>query len=270
MNAVSPNEFGRLLKDWRRLRGRSQLNLALDAEVSSRHLSFIENGRSKPSREMVLRLTEALEIPLRDRNSFLNAAGYANLYRQSALDDAELEPALNALRFMLERHEPYPAFVVDRLWNLLLVNEASQSLLAACGLADETRATLGTNMMRLTLHPDGLKPHIENWAEVAEALLVRARQEAAAAFGDDPLKDLLLEVESYRGVDQLLPRLKLSPRAAPVIPLILRIGNTRLSWFSVIATFGTPQDVTLQEIRLETLAPADDATEDFARGLAGI
>lgn len=261
---IAANEFGRLLKDWRRVRGRSQLNLALDAEVSSRHLSFIENGRSRPSREMVLRLAEALDVPLRERNGFLNAAGYASAYRQSTLDDEELEPALNALRFMLERHEPYPAFVVDRMWNLLLANNASQALLRACGITNDTHSKSTTNMMRLTLHPDGLKSRIENWQEVAEALLSRARQEATAAFGDDPLKDLLREVEIYPGVREMLPRLDRLPRSAPVIPLILNVDGRRLSWFTIIATFGTPQDVTLQEIRLETLAPADEATKRFA------
>ena len=259
------NEFGRLLKDWRRARGRSQLKLALDADVSSRHLSFIENGRSTPSRDMVLRIAEALDVPLRERNRFLNAAGYASVYRQSTIDDEELEPALNALRFMLERHEPYPAFVVDRMWNLLLANNASQALLKACGIEPEPVAAPPPNMMRLVLHPAGLKSRLENWHEVAEALLVRARQEAAAAFGDDPLKALLREMETYPGVRELLSRLDRVPRSAPVIPLVLNLDGQRLSWFTVIATFGTPQDVTLQEIRLETLAPADAATERFAR-----
>ncbi len=263
MTAV--NEFGRLLKDWRRARGRSQLKLALDADVSSRHLSFIENGRSTPSRDMVLRIAEALDVPLRERNRFLNAAGYASVYRQSTIDDEELEPALNALRFMLERHEPYPAFVVDRMWNLLLANNASRALLKACGVEHEPSAAAPPNMMRLVLHPDGLKSRLENWHEVAEALLVRARQEAAAAFGDDPLKVLLREIETYPGVGELLSQLDRVPRSAPVIPLVLNLDGQRLSWFTVIATFGTPQDVTLQEIRLETLAPADAATERFAR-----
>ncbi len=262
---IAANEFGQLLKDWRRARGCSQLNLALDAEVSSRHLSFIENGRSTPSREMVLRLADALDVPLRDRNRFLNAAGYASVYRQSTLDDEELEPALNALRFMLERHEPYPAFVVDRMWNLLLANRASQALLRICGIDHEASATPPPNMLRLVLHPHGLKSRLENWHEVAEALLVRARQEATAAFGDDPLKELLHEIQAYPGVHELLPQLARLPRSAPVIPLVLNLDGQRLSWLTVIATFGTPQDVTLQEIRLETLAPADAATERFAR-----
>lgn len=263
---IAGNEFGRLLKDWRRARGRSQLSLALDADVSSRHVSFIENGRSTPSRDMVLKLAKALDVPLRERNRFLNAAGYASVYRQSTLDDEELEPALNALRFMLERHEPYPAFVVDRLWNLLLANDASQALLKACGVDQATPP----NLMRLVLHPDGLKPRLENWREVAEALIVRARQEAAAAFGDDPLKELLREIEAYPGVRELVPRLDRLPRSAPVIPLVLNVDGRRLSWLTVIATFGTPQDVTLQEIRLETLAPADEATARFARETARI
>ena len=260
------NEFGRLLKSWRRARGRSQLNLALDAECSSRHLSFIENGRSRPSREMVLRLADALEIPLRDRNSLLNAAGYADLYRRSQLDDRVLEPALNALRFMLERHEPYPAFVVDRLWNLLLANDASQALIAAfpIGTADPA---VTTNLCRLVLHPDGLRPHVVNWSEVVEALIVRARREAGTAFGDDPLKILLAEVETYPGVKELVPRLDVVHQLDPVVPLVLDLAGERLRFYTMIATFGTPQDVTLQEIRLETLAPADAATDRFARSL---
>ena len=264
MNATT-NEFGRMLKDWRRLRGRSQLELALDAEVSSRHLSFIENGRSRPSRSMVVRLVDALDVPLRDRNQLLNAAGFASLYRQSTLADDVLEPALNALRFMLARHEPYPAFVVDRSWNLIIANEASQALLAAFELPPDLDEAITSNLFRLSFHPDGLRPYIENWQSLAEALMIRARQEAAAAFGDDPLNELLQEVSAYPGVDELSFDTDIEDLQAPVVPLVLKLGDKRLSWFSVIATFGTPQDVTLQEIRLETFAPSDAATEAFAQ-----
>lgn len=262
------NEFGRLVKDWRQLRGRSQMNLALDAEVSARHLSFIENGRSQASREMVLRLLDALDVPLRERNRFLSAAGYASLYRHSNLDDALLEPALNALRFMLEQHEPYPAFVVDRLWNLLLANEASRKLLDQLKISADIDPKIQTNLFRLSLHPDGIRPYIENWPEFAGALVTRARLEAAAAYGDDPLIALLDEVLNFPDVRELIRDNDGSKFLDPVVPLRLKIGHKRLSWFSIIATFGTPQDVTLQEIRLETFAPADRATEEFSRELA--
>jgi len=268
MNPAAANEFGRLLKNWRRQRGRSQLDLALDADVSSRHLSFIENGRAIPSRAMVLKLVDALDIPLRERNTFLHAAGYASLYRQSTLDDRHLEPALDALRFMLDKHEPYPAFVVDRLWNLLLANDASRALLAACALPPDLDPAISSNLLRLTLHPEGLRPSIENWVEVADALIVNARLEAGASYGDDPLKDLVREVLRYPGVDGVAAAIDASKRLDPVITLNLKLGERRLSWFSIIATFGTPQDVTLQEIRLETFAPADEQTRHFAEELA--
>ena len=268
MNPAATNEFGRLLKNWRRQRGRSQLDLALDADVSSRHLSFIENGRATPSRAMVLKLVDALDIPLRERNAFLHAAGYASLYRQSTLDDRHLEPALDALRFMLEKHEPYPAFVVDRLWNLLLANDASRALLTACALPPDLDPAVSSNLLRLTLHPEGLRPSIENWVEVAGALIVNARLEAGASYGDDPLKDLLREVLRYPGVDGVAAAIDTSKRLDPVITLNLKLGGRHLSWFSIIATFGTPQDVTLQEIRLETFAPADEHTRRFAEELA--
>ena len=262
------NPFGRLLKDWRRLRGSSQLTLALEAEISARHLSFIENGRARPSREMVMRLVEALDVPNRDRNLFLNAAGYADLYRHSTLDAEEIAPAMGVLKFMLTKHEPYPAFVLDRMWNLLMANDSSQRLLNAClGAADADPALAG-NLLRLTLHPRGLRSIIENWATVARALVVRARREAASTYGEDPLKSLVAEVNEFPGIATLGEETCAATALLPVVPLTLSLDGKRLSWYSIIATFGTPQDITLQELRLETFAPVDETTAAFAHTLA--
>ncbi len=247
---------GPLLRQWRAARHVSQLDLALDADVSSRHLSFVETGRAQPSREMVLRLAEALEVPLRERNALLLAAGYAPLYRETGLGAPEMGDARHAVEFILAQQEPYPAIVVDRHWNLLLANQATHRFFAM--FLDAPPA--GTpNAMRLIFHPQGLRPFVENWDEVARHLVERVHREAAGP-PDAATRALLEELLGYPGVPSGWRTPQLDRAPAPLLGIVYRKGDVRLSVFSTITTFGTPQDVTLQELRIECFFPADEAT----------
>lgn len=271
MNAIprrSPGPFGRLLRQWRALRGMSQLRLASEAGTSTRHLSFVETGRSQPSREMVLRLAEALDVPLRERNALLAAAGFAALYRESGLAAPQMEPVSRALAFLLDRHEPFPAYLVDRCWRVLRGNAAAaRSFSRFAGSADVWRES-PPNLLRLTLHPEGLRPWIVNWSDVAGALVTRLQREVAFARTDDALAELLDEVLRIPDLpaSSLVPDLERP--AAPVLPLHLKRGDLELRVFSTITTLGTPMDVTVQELRIESFMPADPASEALLRALA--
>ncbi|HEX2384764.1 MAG TPA: helix-turn-helix transcriptional regulator [Acidimicrobiales bacterium] len=248
---------GDLLRDWRQRRRISQLDLALEAEVSARHLSFVETGRSRPSRELVLHLAEHLDVPLRERNSLLLAAGYAPSYRARSLDTDELEPVRQAIDKILKGHEPFPAVVVDRGWNVVSANSALLSLLGAAvspGLLEPP-----ANALRIALHPDGLAPHIENFTEYADHLLARLDRQASM-IGSDELRELARELRSYPGV----PGGSVNHENASerlFAPLVLRLQpGPRLTFFSTIATFGTALDVTVAELAIEQFFPADAAT----------
>jgi len=256
---------GPLLRHWRAARRVSQLDLALDADVSSRHLSFVETGRAQPSREMVLRLAEALEVPLRERNALLLAAGYAPLYRETGLGAPEMVDARHAVEFILDKQEPYPAIVVDRHWNLLLANPATHRFLA---LFLPGPPAGPVNVMRLIFDPQGVRPFVENWEEVARHLVERVHREAAGP-PDETTRALLQELLGYPGVpsDWRTPQLDRVP--APLLSIVYRKGDLRLSVFSTITTFGTPQDVTLQELRIECFFPADEATRVLLSGGGG-
>jgi transcriptional regulator with XRE-family HTH domain len=256
-DAPSSGHLGALLRHWRAARRVSQLDLALDAEVSSRHLSFVETGRSQPSREMVLRLADALQVPLRERNALLLAAGYAPLYRETDLEAPEMVAAKHAVEFILAQQEPYPAIVVDRHWNLLLSNDATRRFL---GRFLDAPPPLPLNAMRLIFHPAGLRPFIENWEEVAGHLIERVHREAAGAPPDAEAKALLEEMLGYPGVPGRWRTPQLDRAPAPLVSVVYRRGDVRLTFFSTITTFGTPQDVTLQELRIESFFPADEAT----------
>jgi transcriptional regulator with XRE-family HTH domain len=250
-------QVGPLLRRWRQTRRRSQLDLALDADVSSRHLSFVETGRAQPSREMVLRLADALAVPLRERNALLLAAGYAPAYRETGLEAAEMAQARQAVEFILAQQEPYPAIVVDRHWNLLLANAAAQRFLARLLPA----APAGpANAMRLIFDPDGVRPFVENWEEVAAHLIERVHRDAAAAPPDEATESLLRELLAYPGIPAHWHAPQLDRAPAPFLTVVYRKGDLRLSVFSTITTFGTPQDVTLQEMRIECFFPADEPT----------
>ena len=243
---------GALLRQWRQRRRLSQLDLACEAEISTRHLSFVETGRAQPSRDMLLHLAEQLDIPLRERNRLLGAAGYAPLYSQHELADPALAPARQAIEQLLKAHEPYPALAIDRQWNLLAANAAVAPFLA--GVAD---FLLGPplNVLRLSLHPEGLAPRIVNLGQWRAHLLLRLRRDAEIS-GDEALHALLEELQAYPAP----PDSAAAPDDAVLVPLQLRSEQGVLNLISTTTVFGTPNDVTLAELALETLFPADDFT----------
>jgi transcriptional regulator with XRE-family HTH domain len=257
------SHVGPLLREWRLRRRLSQFDVALEAAVSSRHLSFVETGRARPSRELVLHLADHLEVPLRERNTLLLAAGYAPMFRETPLDAEELAPVRAALDQILRGHEPYPAVVVDRRWDLVTANTAALSVLAG-GVAPELLEP-PANTLRLCLHPDGLAPRIVNFAEYAGDLLHRLHRQAILA-ADAELAALEAELRSYPKVADA-PRAPVETTPALFVPLVLRDGAATLTFFSTIATFGTALDVTVAELAIESFFPADDATADALRRL---
>ncbi|MER5334742.1 helix-turn-helix transcriptional regulator [Micromonospora sp. NPDC002717] len=251
---------GALLRQWRERRGLSQLALSVEAEISTRHLSFVETGRATPSREMVLRLAEHLDVPLRDRNRLLLSAGYAPVYSHAPLDSPELRRVLDAVRRVLRAHEPYPAVAVDRLWNLVAGN-------AALPLLTEGVATHllrpPVNALRLTLHPEGLAPRIVNLAEWRDHLLGRLRRHLGLT-ADPELTALHEELRGYPG-GSADPAAELPRAGDVVVPLRLRRPGGELSFLSTVSTFGTPLDVTVEELSVESFFPADEATSAYLR-----
>jgi len=249
---------GVLLRDWRQRRHLSQLDLAVEAEVSARHLSFVETGRSKPSRELVLHLAEHLDVPLRERNALLLAAGYAPVFTERPLDAEDMAPVRAAIDKILAGHEPFPALVVDRRWHLVAANDAALAV-----LTDGVSAALlepPVNVLRVSLHPDGLAPRIANLPEWTAHVLDRLRREAAAT-ADPALDQLIAELRSF-GHDEA---------AAPehhdlFVPLRLRTGDQTLSFVSTIATFGTARDITAAELSIESFFPADEVTSSYLLG----
>ena len=259
---------GTLLRQWRARRRLSQLDLAVEAGVSSRHLSFVETGRAQPSREMVLLLARALDVPLRDRNALLTAAGYAPIYRETPLAAPAMAHVRRALDFILRQQEPYPALVLDRHWNVLAVNEGSARVQAI--FLDATRvAALGApNAMRLMFHPDAFRPHIVNWEATAASLIQWLHRDAASGFGDAETRALLDELLSYPDVPRQWRTLDLDASTAPFLPIEFRKGELTLRYFTTLTSLGTPHDITLQELRVESFFPADEATEEATRRLA--
>lgn len=264
--ATDLSPFGRLLRHWRDVRGLSQLDLSLAADVSSRHVSFVETGRSTPSREMVFRLAEVLAVPLRERNVMLEAAGYARHYRESALSDPELEDVRRVLEFVLERHEPYGTVVVDRAWDVVIANRGHTRMLGFL-LGERADEPVAGNLLDLAFDPDGLRPLIANWEEVARVLLDRVHREHAA--WPDAITEALLErLLAYPGVPERWRVPDLSRPLPVVIPIRLRKEDVEISVFTAISTLGTPQDATLQELRIESFFPVDEASDAAIRALA--
>jgi transcriptional regulator with XRE-family HTH domain len=245
---------GTLLRDWRRRRRLSQLDLALEAGVSARHLSFVETGRSRPSPDMVLHLADQLEVPLRERNHLLLAAGYAPVYAERPLEDPEMEPVRRALDFLLAAHDPYPALVIDRRWNLVAAN---QSLGLLTALVAPALLEPPANVLRASLHPDGLAPHIANLGEWRAHLLERLDRQVALS-GDGELAALRAELAGYPG-----PAETHHIGDEVLVPLRLRAGESELAFFSTVATFGTAVEITAAELSIESFFPADAATAAF-------
>jgi len=266
LDQPSPRSLGALLKQWRERRRMSQLALAIDAEISSRHLSFMETGRSHPSREMVLLLAEVLEVPPRARNDLLAAAGYAPMYRESNLDAPEMAQFRRALDFMLRQQEPYPAIVLDRYWNVLLGNEGTIRFLDIF-LDPAAAAALGpANAMRLICHPGGLRPYIVNW-EVTAAALIQWLHRDLLRSADAGTQLLLDELLAYPDVPGNWRTLDLDAPAAPFLTVEMQKDDTRLKFFTTLTTLGTPYDITLHELRIENFFPADEATDATLRSL---
>jgi transcriptional regulator with XRE-family HTH domain len=252
--ALQPPTVGTLLRDWRQRRRRSQLDLALDAGVSARHVSFVETGRSQPSREMVIHLAEELDVPLRERNHLLLAAGYAPVYGERALDDPDMGPVREALDLILQGHEPYPAVVVDRGWNVVGGNRANPVLLEGCA-PDLLAPPL--NVLRVSLHPEGMAPRIANLGSWRAHLLERVDRQIALT-GDDALAELRAEVAAYPHPDHEGPTDVVGDIA---VPLHLRtVRGQDLRFLSTMATFGTAVDITVAELSIESFFPADEAT----------
>ncbi len=257
--------IGDLLKQWRERRRMSQLDLSIQAEVSTRHLSFVETGRAKPSREMILHLADELEVPLRERNHLLLAAGYAPVYTEMALEAPELGPVRKAIAQLLKAHEPYPAAVIDRRWNLVDAN-ASTALFTASAAPGLLKPPI--NVLRLSLHPDGLAPRVANLGEWRAHLLSRLRRQINLT-ADADLTALYDELRGYP-CDQPEPEVELPGPGDIAVPLRVRAdehsGGHELTFLSTMSTFGTPLDITVAELSIESFFPADDATAEYLNG----
>jgi len=253
------------LREWRQRRRMSQLDLACEAAISARHLSFLETGRSTPSREMILHLAEQLEIPVRERNVLLVSAGYAPVFPERALDDPQLSAARAAIDQVLEGHKPFPAFAVDRRWTIVASNGALPQMYEG---VSPVLMQAPVNALRLSLHPDGLAPRTVNLAEWRAHLLARLRQQIDLT-ADPGLMDLLTELQAYPA-PRSHPARPGAPRAPGVIvPFQLRVGEAVLSFFSTTMVFGTPIDITLSELAVESFFPADAETAARVRAMAG-
>jgi transcriptional regulator with XRE-family HTH domain len=264
----SESAFGRLLKDWRGRRGFSQLDLALAARTTQRHLSFIESGRATPSREMIFRLAATMDLPLRQQNALMLAAGYAPAWRERALSTPDLAVVNRALDYMLAQHEPYPAFVVDRCWNLLRANLGAASLTDfLIGPAPSDASSEPVNLAVALVSPDGLRPFIVNWQEVALYFL-RGVQADAHTDGNPETADLLGRLLTFPEVPALSEMVPPDQEQTPVLPIHFRRNGTSLRLFTTIATLGVPRDVTLQEVRIEFFFPMDEASTQALRAWA--
>ena len=262
------SEVGRLLKHWRTARRLSQLALAAEAAVSVRHLCFLETGRAKPSRGMVLKLADVLDVPLRERNTLLLSAGFSPEYQESELDAPALSAVRDALETILAQQEPFPALVMDRSWDIRHTNTAARRFFAFLQDGRAATAPGPPNVLRRMFHPDGVRRHVTNWPEVAEALVRRARREAIGGVSDERAQAILDEVLDYPEVPASLRSLDAATPLLPIVPIRYARGDRRFDFFSTVTTLGTPQDVTLQELRIECFFPMNDETRAHALQLA--
>lgn len=258
-----PDELGHLLRHWREVRGASQLGLSLDAGISQRHLSFIESGRSAPSRQTLSSIAQSLDVPLRERNAIFLAAGYAPVYSEAPWNAKEMQGITRALDRMLRQHDPFPAMVMDRYWNVLNTNESSPRFFGS--FIDMAARTGPRNMLHLIFDPNGMRPFVVDWETVARSLIQRVYRETVGRVLDEQTNALLDELFAYPGVDPSW-RLHGSIGSAPNLPMIPmgfnKDGKT-LSYFSMVTSVGAPQSVATQELRVESMFPADEETEVF-------
>ncbi|GJJ00804.1 transcriptional regulator [Duganella rhizosphaerae] len=259
------SDFGEALRYWRGKRGHTQLRLSIDSNISQRHISFLESGRAQPSKELIMKLGLVLEIPLRERNVMLLAAGFAPAYQERKLSDPELAAVKQALDFMMQQQEPYPALVVDRLWNLVMTNRPAVQLMQwLLDLPEDQALPIeGVNIIKLTLDPAALRQYIVNWQDVCADLLHWIQREA---MGDGPGSEatrLLAELAAYPGILEAAQPRDLDTRTLPFLATKIRKNGVELNLFSSITTMGTPHDVTVHELRIETFFPADPATAEW-------
>lgn len=256
-------DFRHLLRAHRTRQRWSQENLALEAGISPRHLSCLETGKARPSREMVLLLANVLGLELRDRNAMLVGAGFASVYPATPLDGVAMAPVNRAVEFLLAQQEPYGAVLIDRCWNVLRVNDGARRLLATFLDPHRVPVPIASNLVRASLHPDGLRPHVVNWSELVAIVLDRVERAHHAHPADEARRALLEEIRSYPEVASLVPG---TPSGGPPVAMLhLRRGEDELRLFTLLTSVGTPLDVTAQDLTLETFFPADDATERWFR-----
>jgi len=246
------HELGSFLRYWRQQRGKSQLDLSLDTGVSQRHISFVESGRSVPSRELLLSLAKTLDVPLREQNVLLLASGYAPVYLESTWDAPEMAVVTRAIDRILRQHEPYPAIMMDRYWNVLKTNEAAPLFFGS--FVDLSTRKKPRNLLHLMFDPDCMRPFLEDWEDVASGLLQRVYREAVGHVVDKKTIELLNDLKKYPGVTELSMARK---SQAPVLPITFVRGGERFSYFSIISTIGLPQDITAQEFRIECMFPTE-------------
>ncbi|NYH16267.1 helix-turn-helix domain-containing protein [Paraburkholderia bryophila] len=259
-----PNDLGVLLRHWRDMRGISQLDLSFNAGVSQRHISFIESGRSVPSRQMLMDIAQTLDIPLRERNTLLLAAGYAPMYSDNAWNAQEMHGVTKALDRMLRQHEPFPAIVMDRYWNVLMTNESAPRFFDC--FIDMAARKGPRNMLHLIFDPEGMRPFVSDWKAVADSLVQRVYRESVGRVIDDKTRELLDALRAYPEVDAKLQpgdALKADSASAsmPVIPMGFIKDGRVMNYFSMVTSVGTPQTIAAQELRIECMFPADDETE---------
>ena len=267
MAATIAPTAGEILKQWRHARRLSQLDLSITAGVSQRHLSYLETGRATPSREMIIHLASELDVPLRERNTWLKAAGYADVYSEYGLDEPAMEQVRHVLETILRAHQPFPAYVVDRAWNLVLANPPATALTGMLILPEKAPLFAG-NILRLFMHPEGIRQYICNWEQAATSLMHRFDRELAERPGDATLLELQEGILTYPDVGELPHRSELPSGSDLLVPLHLRTPAGEMRLLTTIATIGAPFDITLEELRLETLLPADRDTERVLRRLS--
>ena len=258
--------LGKLLRQWRETRGKSQLDLALETGVSQRHISFIESGRSTPSREKLMDIADGLNVPLRERNTLLIAAGYAPVHGEVPLDAPEMASIVKVLTRLLRQHEPFPAVVMDRYWNVIMTNEAAPVFFGK--FIDMASRASPRNLLHLMFDPDGMRPFISDWRAVSESLLARVYREAVGSVVDEKTMELINALLSYPdGRGEKGPTMPFATPLLPMTPIGFVRNGRALNYFSMITTVGTPQTITAQEIRVECMYPADDLTEAEHRRL---